>query len=241
MKAFLPNAQRGKWAKISLTLTIIITLILTVSNVLQLELLTRWNNGGEVNMVEADLNDARQEIIAYVYYAIRILAVICFLLWFSRAYSNLHQKLQSLNFTEGWAVGAWFVPFINLGRPYRIMKELYTESTFWLKLKGINVQENGTQYIIPWWTFWLLIGLLGRIINKMPEETVEELIEMTQFAIGSGVMELIAGFLALKVVSDYTKREEYMMEIEKQIQLSPDSAATLSLDLNDKNSVASID
>lgn len=230
MKYFRSNEERGKWVKIALALTIITTLILTVSNIFQLELLLRWSGGAEVDLDEAEFNDSRQEIIVVAYYLFRIVTGICFILWFRRAYFNLHQKIKSLNFSDGWAVGAWLVPFINLGRPYRIMKELYTESAFWLKMKGVDVDKNHEQYLIPWWTFWLINMFLGRIVEKMDSETDDDLIELTQVSIGAGVLEIIAGLLAMKVTNDYIKREQLMMEVENLKEMNAELHLLPNLD-----------
>lgn len=217
MRFFRDNEERGKWAKIGLSLIIITTIILTISNAFQLELLLRWNNGAEVDLDEADMNDSRQWIIVIGYYIFRIMGGITFILWFRRAYFNLHQKLKTLEFSEGWAAGSWFVPFLNLVRPYKIMKELFTESSFWLKMKGVDLSKSQEQFILPWWILWILTTILGRIVDKLPSETVDELIELTQFAIGAGIVEIIAGLLAFKLISSYIKREQLMMEVEKQL------------------------
>ncbi|MCE7055046.1 DUF4328 domain-containing protein [Algoriphagus sp. AGSA1] len=222
MKSFKNNEERAKWAKIGLTLIIIITVILTVSNAFQLELLLGWNNGAEVDMNEAEINDTRQEIVVMAYYIFRCLGAVAFLLWFRRAYFNLHQKSKALNYDEGWAVGAWFVPILNLFRPYKIMKELYAESSFWLKTNGIKVNGEAGQYVLPWWLLWVLTTFLGRIVNKLPEETVSELVELTQVAIAAGIIEVIAALIALKVVHNYSNREKLMMDLEKQLELRND-------------------
>lgn len=153
----------------------------------------------------------------------RIVGGITFVLWFRRAYFNLHQKLKTLEFGEGWAAGSWFVPFVNLVRPYKIMKELFTESSFWLKMKGVEGSKSQEQLILPWWILWILTTVLGRIVDKLPSETVDELIELTQFAIGAGIVETIAGLLAFKLINSYIKREQLMMEVEKQLAGQADS------------------
>ncbi|WP_192347076.1 DUF4328 domain-containing protein [Algoriphagus sp. Y33] len=217
MKKFRDNQERGKWAKIGLSLAITLTVILTVSNIFQLELLLRWSSGAEVDMFEAEMNDTRQEIIVIVYFLCMILAAISFLFWFRRAYFNLHQKLKTLEFNEGWAVGSWFVPFLNLVRPYKIMKELYSESAFWLKMKGIDVERDHDRYLLAWWILWIISTVVGRIVSKMAEDTLDDMIELTQVAIGAGILEIIVGLLAFKVISDYFKREQIMMEVENRL------------------------
>jgi hypothetical protein len=48
---------------------------------------------------------------------------------FRRAYRNLPALgAESPRFSSGWAVGAWFVPFLNLVRPKQIMDDIWRAS-----------------------------------------------------------------------------------------------------------------
>jgi len=67
-------------------------------------------------------------ILCTIYFIFYSISVITFIMWFRRAYFNLHQKVNHLSYSEGWAAGSWFVPIINLYRPYQIMKEIYIET-----------------------------------------------------------------------------------------------------------------
>lgn len=84
---------------------------------------------------------------------------IAFILWFSRAYRNLHRiGVPGMEWKPGWAAGSWFVPFVNLAVPVVIMKEI------WYKTQEQTVSED--EYIhtatpVGWW--WILF-LLGRLI-----------------------------------------------------------------------------
>ncbi len=53
-----------------------------------------------------------------------ILAGIMFIVWFYFAYRNLARIGKGLNHDAGWAIGAWFVPILNLFRPYAIYGEM---------------------------------------------------------------------------------------------------------------------
>lgn len=53
-----------------------------------------------------------------------ILAGIVFITWFYYSYRNLARLGKALNHDAGWAIGAWFVPILNMFRPYAIYAEM---------------------------------------------------------------------------------------------------------------------
>ncbi len=69
-------------------------------------------------------------------------------MWFRRAYFNLHQKVSYLSHSEGWAAGSWFVPIVNLYRPYQIMKEIYVETKELFTKRGLSEKVGySTNYL----------------------------------------------------------------------------------------------
>lgn len=89
---------------------------------------------------------------------------IALTMWLRRAYYNLHQLPGiKLEYSDGWATGAWFVPFLNFVRPYTIMKEVwhYTQRAAW----GRIVQPS--DILGWWWAAFVLKMVMGRITSKM--------------------------------------------------------------------------
>jgi len=125
MEKLRPNQERAKTAIILIYIVLGIELIDCVSDYFQLRLLQRFQSGITVSVSEATANDMRVTILALIYMVAYITSAVMFIRWFRRAYFNLHQVARVLTHSEGWAAGAWFVPIVNLFRPYQIMKELY--------------------------------------------------------------------------------------------------------------------
>ena len=47
------------------------------------------------------------------------------LMWVHRAYRNLPALgARDMAYSPGWAVGWWFIPFLNLVRPYQVVREI---------------------------------------------------------------------------------------------------------------------
>ena len=58
-----------------------------------------------------------------------IATVVAFLLWLYRSHENLPSfgvRKNTLEYSSGWAVGSFFVPFVTLVVPYRAIKEMWT-------------------------------------------------------------------------------------------------------------------
>ncbi|NCU03731.1 MAG: DUF4328 domain-containing protein [Chitinophagaceae bacterium] len=210
MISLRPNDQRAKAAIILIYIVMAIDVLSAVSGFMQYQLLERANELGGVSTEEAYANDLREQIISYVFLVAYIVSIVLFIRWFRRAYYNLHQLPVSVLFTEGWAAGAWFVPFVNLGRPYKIMKDLYTESRSYLQRKEVSFTHlSSTTMIGIWWTLWLVSGFLGQFVLRygMKAETIDELIVATVAETADHLLGIPLGLAAIKVIKDYAAAE----------------------------------
>ena len=81
---------------------------------MQYDLLQTVANGGFISDEAVEANDTRESFLGIIYLIAYIISGITFIMWFRRAYFNLHQKVSWLNHSEGWAAGCWFVPIVNL-------------------------------------------------------------------------------------------------------------------------------
>jgi len=68
-------------------------------------------------------------MIALIHIPIFIASIVVFLIWEYRSFNNLSAlEARNLEFSPGWAIGWWFVPFANLFKPFQAMRELWAES-----------------------------------------------------------------------------------------------------------------
>jgi len=130
-------------------------------------------------------------------------------MWLYRSYCNLPAfgtPRRNLNYSPGWAVGSFFVPFANLVIPYRALKELWQNS--------IPGDENFFGEISPpswfplWWGFWVVSNIVGNIYFRIAfnENISREVI--TGVGVISDSLSIVAAVFAVAVVGDITKRQE---------------------------------
>lgn len=210
MEPLRPNSQRAKNAIILIWIVLAFEIISIISKFFQYNLLQTVINGGIITIEEANANDTREQIIAILSIVAYFISAIMFILWFRRAYYNLHIKATILSYTEGWAAGSWFVPIIHLYRPYQIMKELYEETNELLNKKGINVDENFNMvYLGWWWSLWVINNIMGQFIYRY-FKNAEEVIELSNSTV-AGIVENFIGIplalITIKIISDYASIE----------------------------------
>lgn len=132
-----------------------------------------------------------------------VLGAIGFTRWFRRAYGNAIALGHRAAFTPGWAIGAWFVPFLNLVRPYQIASSMWRHA-------GARV---GTGALVGWWwTFWLVSNFLAQIGLRMSGARSNDTMRLSvQLLIASDIATVIAGVLAVLMVRKLTRAQEAMV------------------------------
>lgn len=121
-----------------------------------------------------------------------------------RANSNLrHFGIQGLTVTPGWCCGYWFVPIINLVKPYQAMKEISLASEH-----GGNWQNEVGSAPFGWWWFgWIGGSLLARVESRLPA-TIDPGVWLLVLTWSSTILLGLAGFCLIKLVRQI-ERDQY--------------------------------
>jgi hypothetical protein len=202
---FRPGGTLATAVKVLIGLSLLLTVITLSSTYLQYKLCQRLLADEKVPQAELKANDARQEALGLGSLPLLVVCGIVFLGWFYRAYANLPALgASNLAYTPGWAVGCWFVPFLNLWRPVQIAQEI------WRKSNPTGGPESGSSVLIGlWWVARLLSIVLGHVARLTSQEvrSPATLADATVALLVSDIAELIAALLALAVVSRIDARQ----------------------------------
>lgn len=203
------NSQRAQLAIIMIWVVTGINALMAVSSYLQVKLLNVMATGEMVSEQQTSMNDTREAIIGGLYTIAYIVSAVMFIQWFRRAYFNLHTKVKHLEFTEGWAAGCWFVPILNLFRPYQIMKELYHNTHRLLKLEGAQYTSANLTFVNVWWGLWVIVNIAENAITRLSlqAETLEALALGSQASMITSLLGIPLGILAVRVIRDYAAME----------------------------------
>ncbi len=215
MKELKPNGSRARFAIYMLWIMFGLEIVSLISSSFQYSLLQDALNGEPVTDEMWSMNDLRESLVSLVYLMGYIGMLVAFIMWFRRAYYNLHQRTGGLNYTEGWAAGAWFVPIINLYRPCEIMYELYNKTWQVLASKegADSPQKCPTSTIGWWWALWIINIVAGQFAFRisLTAETVDGLITSTFISIIGSLIGILLMVFSLKVVDDYSKIEKNLV------------------------------
>lgn len=162
------------------------------------------------DIAAAHTSDNQTAIIGIVELCLLVIAAVCFIAWFHRAYTNLPRMgAGSLRHRPGWAIGAWFVPILNLWRPKQIANDIWRGSD----PSRPGVQPSWSEEISPllslWWGAWLLSGLMGRLSTQdwNGAKTAHAIRAATRLDIADECLSIIAAGLAIIVVYKLSKRQ----------------------------------
>lgn len=144
--------------------------------------------------------------------AVYLATGIVFLVWFRRAYRNLLalDASSAMQYGPGWAVGAWFVPFLNLIRPKRIMDDIWRGTDPAPHVRTATPREaKSPALILAWWIAWLVSLWAGRAAFRafMSAETIPELTSAYRLSIGVSLADIAVGILAIAVVLRVSQRQ----------------------------------
>ena len=210
---YLPLRGRAVWARRILVVVVAVDVVAILSGLAEYRLLT----SGNYSLEAAEANDARQGIVALTQVALFVAATVFFIRWFHRAYTNLPRLgSEYLRYRGGWAIGAWFVPILNLFRPKQIANDIWRGSAPTLPRHAGNSWYDGPKpaLLAWWWAAFVVTNLVSNTALRL-SLSAEELIELRRATVAyliADAVGVVAGLLAIRVVARLTERQEARAE-----------------------------
>ena len=206
----LPSLRRlGTVVVVLLVVGVLCDVTASVIDYLELDLLERLIAGEDVAVDTLAASDDRTAVIALLQLLALLSTAVAFLVWFRRAYRNAPRMSTVLpRFGSGWAVGAWFVPFLNLWRPKQIANDIWRAGEPDPDPAVPFYARRVTPLLHVWWATWILANLLSGTIRFSAPETLEDQRSEAASAVAADVLGVVAGCLAIAVVVVMTERHE---------------------------------
>ncbi len=158
-------------------------------------------------------------VLAVVQIVIFVTTIVVFLMWLYRAHENLAAfgiPPHQMQYSSGWAVGSFFVPFANLVIPYRAIKELWQKSV--PNYANMFGDSGPPGFFAVWWGFWIASNIADQIYFRLSwrEQAPADVLEVIG-AIG-GILGIVAALLAIKVVREIQRQQ---VESSKLVPTQP--------------------
>lgn len=154
-----------------------------------------------------------QGLILLLQFPVYVFTIVFFLIWLNRAYKNLAPlRAQNVEFSSGWAIGWWFVPFANLVKPFHVMREVWRESDPDFDADAgflSNTVGSAPTYMSFWWAFWVISNIFSNITGRVYDPEDMSSVEITGYLFAiTGIVSIIAAGLAITMIRDITRRQE---------------------------------
>lgn len=208
---------------ILLIASMILDVVGIFSTLSQISLLNKVAGGYAITESEAMENDSRQLTIARLQLLVYLITAICFLVWIHRTYKNLKPLgTQNPDYSPGWAVGYFFIPFINLVRPHQVVQEIWRESNPETVAALSPYERQAFTYasgsrnaalVTFWWVAYLLMNVMAYFAARLGTDakSLNDFAGASWISIVSDSISIVAAILAILVVRkiDSMQEEKY--------------------------------
>lgn len=151
--------------------------------------------GGSLHIENPDPSPMEQLylIVLLISTLVTLITVVLFAMWIYRAAANVvAAATPGFDFTPGWAVGWYFIPFANLVQPFLAMRQIWNASH-----SGGTDLDRGAPILTLWWTLWLTSNISANISMQVGFRATN--VEMYKLSVQIGALSSILS-LALLIV-----------------------------------------
>jgi hypothetical protein len=206
---FLPLDSRARWAIGVLLLTVALDVVAFVSDYLEFDLYDGIVGGSHFTQGQIDATDNRQAVVAGLEFVAFVAAAIVFLLWFHGAYRNLRAVGGHQRYGEGWAIGAWFVPVLNVFRPKQIANDIWRGSDPATPHRAPADDDRVPPLLAWWWGVFLVSAWVQNIAARafFGGSSASDIRSADRFSMAGDALDLVAALLAIVVIRAMTERQ----------------------------------
>lgn len=150
---------------------------------------------------------------------------VLFVAWLFRAHRSNRMATGRLERASGWAIGGWFIPFVNLVMPALVVHDVNRASRPWQ-------QSPGTALVTCWWVSLISSSVLARLVDSGPDSGLPlraylaELRDQVAIGLVAEALGLVAAVLGIVMVRRLTEQVRSSPYGPRAGEPAPSSAVT---------------
>lgn len=161
------SATRGRAAVAAVGATVIASAIAVLVDLYGVAIVAAAEDG-TLTPDDAYAFDALTASVALVQVGLLLASAVTVLAWLSRVVENVPPLTGGTpRRSPRGAIGWWFVPFANFVVPYQVVSDAVR------RLR--TGDERAERLLLPWWAAWLALSVLGGVLFRLPQDTLDEL------------------------------------------------------------------
>lgn len=201
--------QRAAIAMSMLGVVALAAIVAVVADMAQLGVARDILAGEQVTLERLRDIDDQLRVAGIIQLVSYVLAAIGFLLWYHRAYRNgIALGARPPRYGTGWAIGYWFIPFVNLVRPKQVMNDIWRGSDPEMPAECPDFAKRPlTPMLTFWWAGFLISGFAARIGAGFELDNVKALESQAQVYLFADVLIVASAALAAMIVWKASQRQ----------------------------------
>lgn len=209
----------AKWVTAALVFCVAADIYIVMISLEGLEITRALQGGGDISGERLLAFALRLDNITLVVFGTLIPAVIAFCLWTHRVATNAAAWGAQSHMTPGWAVGYYFIPILNLWKPYEGIANVWRGSDPARRDDDApfhSMVGPVPWFFLAWWLTWIASRIPERVATSIFNDAGLDLAAMEggfKWLLYGVAMELIAAVLCIVVVWKLTWRQEARGEI----------------------------
>lgn len=155
---------------------------------------------GELSFVTFEQLEVAEQFTMGIAVFIFLFTMVTYCTWKHRSYHNLKALgVGLLRYSPNWAIGSYFVPILNLVRPFRAMNDIWN-GTFYSPLAA-NVA-----LVSWWWTAWIIGNMVTRASKGVLKsaETVDSVTAGIGVGVLGGLIMIAAALTLIRIIGRVT-------------------------------------
>lgn len=150
-----------------------------------------------------------QELTGNLHMMMGVTSFVGLLIWIYQANRYLRQTgVPGLQYSPGWVVAGFFIPFVCLVMPYRVVKEIWQASD--PDTTGEEWRRVPSGLVALWWATWLISGTLGFIAWQSGTEATTVAQALPAYRLNL--------FLDISSICEYAMRLVLLLHLNSRLQ-----------------------
>jgi hypothetical protein len=148
-----------------------------------------------------------------------ITSIVLIIVWFLFIRINLENKVKHFGFSRFQQIYMWFIPIMNLFKPYMMVRELFYESEYFLRKSELLSKNNFKEYLLTtWWVFHIITFYVNSIFNSIIKSTSLDFSIFNSLLLISNSIDLLAKGLFIYLIFCYLNFLNSFTEFENKLR-----------------------
>ncbi|MDF7777438.1 DUF4328 domain-containing protein [Sphingomonas sp. AOB5] len=167
---------------------------------------------GTAGQEDLERLDAISQAISIPVIAVNLIAIVLVARWIWRVNKNAHALSDSMEMTPGWNVGFFFIPILNLWKPFQGILQTWRAS-----FSPYNAEDADVPAWVPvWWVSWIISNILSNIAFRlgMRAETLDDYVAVSWIELWCLPFDLISGITLFLLVTRLSRVQHNVRDVE---------------------------